>query len=133
MRDALVGERLLRHIEGASRFFLAAGILVAWFCYSGRMAFGVFVGGAIVIASFQALKWQLRRAFQVPGKVPQKAGLFATYYVRYLATLFLVFLVMRYGWVNPVAFLAGLSVVVVSILLVGGLEFLALLMKKGES
>lgn len=133
MREMEVREGLLRRIEWASGVILTIWVLGTWVLYSGRMAFGVFLGGAIAITSFQVLKWQLKRAFQAPGKVPQKAGLFASYYIRFLATLFLVFVVMYYGWANPVAFLAGLSVVVVGIFLVGGLEFLALLMKKGES
>lgn len=133
MRDILAGERLVRRIEWASGILLAVASLGAWVLYDGGMALGVLLGGAIVVSSFQVLKWQLRRAFLVPGKVPGKAGLFASYYLRFLATLFVVYVVMYYGWANPIAFVVGLSVVVLGIFLVGGLEFLILLVKKGES
>jgi len=76
------------------------------------------------------LKWQLRRAFQRPGRLPTKAGLFVSYYVRFLATLFVIFLVIYYGWATPVPFLVGLSVMVLSIVLVGGIEFVLM---KGDS
>jgi len=131
--DTLAGERLVRRIERTGVILLAAASLGAWVLYDARMALGVFLGGVIVILSFQVLKWQLRRAFLVPGRIPGKAGLFASYYLRFLATLFLVFVVMYYGWANPIAFVVGLSVVVLSIFLVGGLELLVLLAKKGES
>lgn len=95
------------------------------------MAFGVFLGGVIATLSFQALKWQLKRAFQHPDRVPHKGGLFISYYLRFLATLFVVFTVIYYGWVNPIAFVVGLSLVILSISMVGVREFLLMLMTKG--
>lgn len=132
MREILAGEKLIRRIEWVSGILLGFGALIALLQFSVQAALGVFLGGAIAISSFQVLKWQLTRAFQRPGKIPHKAGLFASYYVRFLATLFLVFVVLYYGWASPIPFLVGLSVVVLSIVVVGGLEFI-LMVKKGES
>ena len=109
-----------------SVFTLAA---LVWF--SLKAPSGVLLGGGIAILSFQVLKWQLRRAFQKPGKLPSKAGLFASYYIRFLATLFLIFLVLYLGWATPIPFLVGLSVMVFSIILVGAFEFI--IDEKGES
>jgi hypothetical protein len=53
--------------------------------------------------------------------------------LRFLGTLFLVFLAIYYRWAEPVPFVIGLSVVVLSILMVGGQEFYVMLRKKGES
>jgi hypothetical protein len=92
----------------------------------------VFLGGGIVIVSFEVMKWQLKRALMKEGSVPTKGGLFFTYYLRYLGTLFLIFLVISFGWVEPIAFLVGLSTVVISIFMVGGLEYLVASTKKGE-
>ncbi len=131
MRDVLDSEALLRRIELAYAVLLlvfTAGALV-WF--SWKTAEGVLLGGAIVIISFQVLKWQLRRALQKPGRIPSKAGLFISYYIRFLATLVLVFFVFYLGLATPFPFLVGLSVVVLSIVLVGAIEFI--MMKKGES
>ncbi len=131
MREVIESEKLLRRIEAASGILLlvftgAAGIWFSWKCASG-----VLLGGLIVILSFQVLKWQLRRALQRPGKLPTKAGLFVSYYLRFLATLFLVFLVLYLGLATPFPFLVGLSVMVLSMVLVGAFEFI--MMKKGES
>jgi hypothetical protein len=129
VRDVPPNEQLLRRIEWVSGSLLVIFTLGAWILFSLQTAKGVFLGCIITMLSFQVLKWQLRRAFR-PGNLPTRAGLFATYYVRYLATLFVIFLVMYYGWATPIPFLVGLSVMVLSIVLVGGLEFVLM---KGES
>ncbi len=133
MRDVLPSEKLLRRIEWVNGFLLAVMSLGAWALFSVQMAVGVFLGGAIATVSFQVLKWQLRRAFGTPGKIPSKGGLFAGYYLRFLGTLFLVFVVMYYGWADPIAFVVGLSVVILSVVLVGGLEYLVMSAKRGDS
>ena len=132
MEKILADERLLRRIELVNVTLMVVLPASAWALLSVNMALGVFLGAAIATLSFRVLKWQLKRAFRTPGGVPGKGRLFASYYLRYLGTFFLVFVVMYYGWVNPIAFLVGLSVVVLSILVGGGLEVLVLLAKKGE-
>jgi hypothetical protein len=103
---------------------LSAGLFFSW-----RIAGGVLLGAGLMTTSFQVLKWQLRKAFKQPGTVPGKGALFAKYYVRFLATVFLVFTVIYYDWVNPIAFLVGLSLVMVSIVYVGMEQFVIMLLK----
>lgn len=124
-------ERLLRHIEWTNIGLLIVAVLGAWVLFSYWIAFGVFLGGVIATVSFQILKWQLRRAFQSAGKVPRKGGLFVSYYLRFLITLFVIFTVIYYGWANPIALLVGLSLVVLSIAAVGAHEFLLMQLRKG--
>ncbi len=131
MSEAVESEKLLRRIELVSAILLLAFSSVALIWFPWKCASGVFLGGIIAIVSFQVLKWQLRRALEIPGKLPSKAGLFVSYYLRFLATLVLVFFVLYLGLATPLAFLAGLSIMVLSIVLVGAFEFI--MMKKGES
>ena len=131
MREVVESERLLWRIELASAILLLVFTAAALALFSWRCACGVFLGGGIVIISFQVLKWQLRRALMRPGKLPGKAALFVSYYLRFLATLFVIFLVLYLGLATPFPFLVGLSVMVLSIVLVGAYEFI--LMKKRES
>ena len=131
MREVVESERLLQRIELASAILLLVFTAVALVFFSLRCASGVFLGGGIVIISFQVLKWQLRRALMRPGKLPSKAALFVSYYLRFLATLFVIFLVLYFGLATPFPFLVGLSVMVLSIVLVGAFEFI--MMKKRES
>lgn len=133
MLDVLTGERLVRLIEWMSALFAVGLSLGAWYFYSAPAARGVIFGAAIAIASFQVLKWQLKKAFRDPLNLPGKGKVFASYYLRFLVTLFLVFLVMYFGWGDPIAFLVGLSVIVVSIIIIGALEYLMLLARKGDN
>jgi len=132
VRKVLSVESLLRRIEWTNGFVLFLAISGAWVLYSARIAFDVFLGGAIVTASFQTLKWQLGKAFLDPAKVPTKGRIYLSYYLRFAVVLLLVFVVMHYGWANPIAFVVGLSGIAISILLIGGLEFLVLVATKGE-
>jgi hypothetical protein len=131
VREVIESEKLLWRIELGSAILLLAFALAALIWFTPKCALGVLLGGVIVNASFQVLKWQLRRAFLRPGKIAGRAALFASYYVRFLATLFLVFLVLYFGLATPLPFLAGLSVMVLSMMLVGAFEYI--MMKKGES
>ena len=131
MSEAIESEKLLSRVELASAILLVMFVSAALVLFSWNCASGVLLGGGIVILSFQALKWQLKRAFLRPGKLPSTGGLFAGYYVRFVATLFLVFLVLYLGLATPFPFLVGLSVMVLSMILVGVFEFI--MMKKGES
>lgn len=132
MRDYLTAERLVRRIEFTTILLGLLLTLFAGLVFSWRAGAGVLQGAVISILSFQVLKWQLARAFQRTTSLPSKGGLFASYYLRFLATLFIVFVVIYYDWADPIPFLAGLSVVVISILVIGGQEFLVMLSKKGE-
>jgi hypothetical protein len=129
VREIEPTERLVRRIEWVSGILVVLFTGCAWVFFSFETATGIFLGCMIAIISFQALKWQLRRALEKPGKLPTKAGLFLSYYLRFLAILFLIFTVMYYGWATPIPFLVGLSVMVLSIVLVGGFEFVFM---KGE-
>lgn len=124
-------ESLLRRIERINVVLLVFATLAAWAGFSHQIAFGVFLGGVIATASFQLLKWQLRRAFQSRGKIPHKGGLFASYYLRFLAIVFIIYTVIYYGWANPIALLVGLSLVVLSIVLAGVHEILLMQVRKG--
>ncbi len=124
-------ERLLQRIELASAILLISLTLGAGVLFSWNAAWGVLLGGGIVVVSFQVLKWQLRRSLQRPGRLPTRAAVFLSYYVRFLATLFVIFLVLYLGLAKPFPILIGLSVMVLSIVLVGAFEFI--MMKKEES
>ena len=133
MLEVLSEDRLVRLIEWMSAILAVVLSLGAWYFYSAQVGRGVIFGALIAIASFQVLKWQLKKAFRDPLNLPGKGKVFASYYIRFLVTLFLVFLVMYFGVGDPIAFLVGLSVIVVSILIIGVMEYLMLLARKGDN
>ena len=131
MREAIQSEKLLQRIELASAVLLLTFTAASLIWFSWKCAWGILLGGGIVILSFQVLKWQLRRALMVRGRLPSMGGFFVGYYIRFVATLVLVFLVLYLGLATPFPFLVGLSVMVLSMVLVGAFEFV--MMKRGES
>lgn len=131
MRECVESETLLLRIEVVSAILLIVFTLAALVWFSRKIALDILLGGGIVILSFQILKRQLRRVLQNPGKLPRRAGMFAGYYIRYVATLLLIFLVLFLRLATPIPFLVGLSIMVLSIVMVGVFEFI--MMKKGES
>jgi hypothetical protein len=133
LREILQDDRLLRRIETTNLVLtvvvpLGAAVL---FWREWAIVGGVLLGAVIMAANFQVLKWQLRKAFRTPGKVPSTGALFGKYYLRFLATVFVVFTVIYYQWVEPIAFLVGLSLVMVSIIGVGIQQFVVML-RRGD-
>ena len=131
MRECVESETLLLRIEAVSAILLFVFTFVALVWFSRKIALDILLGGGIVIISFQVLKRQLRRFLQNPDKLPRRVGKFTGYYVRYVATLLSIFLVLYLRLATPIPFLVGLSIMVLSIVMVGVFEFI--MMKKGES
>jgi hypothetical protein len=131
VREFIESEALLQRVELGSTVLLLLFTLVALVWFPWKTVSGVLLGGGIVIVSFRVLKWQLMRALRRPERPPSPVGLFVSYYIRFLAILVLVFFVLYLRLATPFSFLVGLSVVILSIVLVGAFEFIK--MKKGES
>ncbi len=132
MRECVESETLLLRIEVVSAILLFVFTFAALVWFSGKIALDILLGGGIVIISFQVLKRQLRRFLQnTADKLPRRVGKFTGYYVRYVATLLSIFLVLYLRLATPIPFLVGLSIMVLSIVMVGVFEFIV--MKKGES
>lgn len=92
--------------------FTAAGAALA----SLEFALGILCGGLIVTVNFHLLARTLRRAL-TPPHVASHHVVIAKYYLRFLVSGFIIFLLIMSRAVNPVGLVIGLSVVVVSIIL----------------
>ncbi len=79
-------------------------------------ALGVLSGGLIVTINFHLLARTLQRALKPPHLASHHAVL-AKYYLRFIASGFVIFLLIAGGVVNPLGLVIGLSVVVMSIIL----------------
>lgn len=126
MQEILQDDKLLHRIEITNLVLTVLVPLGTAVFFSWPLAGGVLLGAVVMTTSFATMKWQIRKALRVPGTTPSKGVLFGKYYLRFLATLFVVFTVIWYQWVHPVAFLIGLSLVMVSIIGVGIQQFVAM-------
>lgn len=79
------------------------------------------MGGLIVTINFYLLARTLKRAFNPPHLASPKVIL-CKYYLRFIASGIIIFFLMARKVVNPLGLIAGLSVVVVSMMLLALLE-----------
>jgi hypothetical protein len=133
VEDFLADDRLVRRIEWVGGALLVVAAIATWAVFSFREAFGVLLGGLIGTASFQILKRQLIKAFRTPGRLPSVSGMFAGYYLRFIGTLFMVFVVLSLRWADPISFLVGFSTLIFSMFIVAGFEFISMQRRKGRS
>jgi hypothetical protein len=126
LQEILQDDKLLRRIETTNLVLTVLVPLGTAVFFSLPLAGGVLLGAVVMTISFETMKWQLRKAFRIPGAAPGKGALFGKHYARFLVTVFVVFTVIYYQWVHPIAFLIGLSLVMVSIIGVGIQQFVVM-------
>ena len=105
-------------VQAMSWILLAALVLAAGLVYSLKSAEGVVIGGLVANLSFIALKRNLTKVLSGPLQAA-KFRFFINYYARFTAVALMLYVLVRYWHVNIFGLLAGLSTVVVSILVIG--------------
>jgi hypothetical protein len=122
-------QRIVNFVTRANWFYLAmagtAGLLFA----PGDVARGIIAGGLIVTVNFHLLSRTLRKSL-TPPHLSSHHSVFAKYYLRFVVSMILIFLLIWQQWVNPLGLIIGLSVVVTSILSATFLEIKRLFCKE---
>jgi hypothetical protein len=117
-------------IEAHSREIIQIGslvllvlLIVGGFIFkSATFAFGAFVGGLIAIASYRGIQSSLKSSFAAAAENKKQSVVFKTlfgFFTRLVFAGIVVYLALKSGWADPVAILAGASVVMVNCLIVG--------------
>jgi len=96
-----------------------------------RFALGVLCGGLLVTVNFHLLARTLTKALTPPHLASHHVVL-AKYYVRFLVTGFIIFILIAGGVVDPLGLVLGLSVVVASILLATIRELKHIIFKEAD-
>ena len=92
-------------------------------------AFGIVFGGLIVTINFHLLSHTLRKSFS-PPYVASHHMIIAKYYLRFIVSGIIIFLLIRQHIVNPLGLFIGLSVVVASMMLATAMEIKRLVGKE---
>ncbi len=98
----------------------AAGYLVG-----GReFALGVLVGGLLVVVNFHLLHRFLKGTLEKAQIEPESKGRAQAFFagkqfLRFTGMMVVVFLLIRYGWVNVLGLVVGLSTVALTLILLG--------------
>lgn len=95
----------------------------------GDFAFGMIAGGLIVTINFYLLGRTLKKALSPPHLSSHHAVL-AKYYIRFIISGIIIFILIAGHFVNPIGLFIGLSIVVVSIMLATMVEFKNLFSKE---
>jgi hypothetical protein len=94
-----------------------------------NFATGILTGGLLVTINFHMLYRTLKKAFTPPCLSSYQVVLFK-YYLRFMATAVIIFILISKHVVNPLGLVLGLSVVVVSIVLAAMWEIKKLILKE---
>ena len=108
-------------------FFVASivGIIVS----SPRFAMGIIFGGLIVTINFHVLYRTLKKAL-TPPHLASLGVVLSKYYIRFILSGLIIFVLISRHYVDPIGLFIGLSVVVVSITLATMCEFKKLIFKE---
>jgi hypothetical protein len=109
-------QRILKFINHANWLLLIAASIAGLACFPSGVALGILSGGLIVTINFHLLARTLKKAFQ-PPHITSIKGPLIKYYVRFIITGIIIFILIRTNSVDPIGLIAGLSVVVASMML----------------
>jgi ATP synthase I chain len=127
-------EKIVNFVTRTNWLLLIATSSFALMTAPTKVSLGVLLGGLIVAINFQLLKKTVVNNFR-PDVVSEKGGSFVgnilvKYYIRFVISGVLIFLLISNHIVHPLGLLAGLSVVVASMFLATMLELTRLFFKE---
>lgn len=127
-------EKIVNFVTKSNWLLLIATSSLALMTTPTKVSLGVLLGGLIVAINFQLLKKTVVNNFR-PDVVSEKGGSFignilVKYYIRFVISGGLIFLLISNHIVHPLGLLAGLSVVVASMFLATMLELMRLFFKE---
>ena len=93
---------------------------VSYFVMSYTFTVGIVIGGLTALASFHVLQGTIRKGFS-PERTPlaKRASIIVKLYLRLGVMGILIYTVISRQWVQPVGLTVGLSIVVISIIILG--------------
>ncbi len=114
----VVQERIITFIVWSNWIIFAAltgiGILIP--ASTAQMA-GLLAGGLIATVNFHLLYRGLRRSLIEPEKPSHTSRILGKYYIRFIISGIIIFILISKNFVHPIGLLIGLSIVVASIFL----------------
>jgi hypothetical protein len=124
-----IQKRILNFVTRANWILFAFGSIVGFFIFSPMFAGGIFCGGLIVTVNFHLLTRTLRSALK-PPHLSSHNVVIAKYFLRFIASGFIIFVLIAGRFVNPVGLVIGLSIVVFSIMIASAMEVKKLIFKE---
>ncbi len=111
-----IQQRIIKFVTRSNWILFGAASIVGFVLFSPSVALGIVFGGLLVTVNFHLLAKTLRKALTPPHLASHNVVL-VKYYLRFLISGFIIFLLIASHLVHPVGLIVGLSIVVFSIIL----------------
>ena len=111
-----IQKRILTFVTRANWVVFAAVSIGGFLMASADMLWGILFGGLIVTINFHLLSRTLKKSL-IPSNLSSHNVILAKYYVRFILSGFIIFILISGHYVHPLGLFIGLSVVVASIML----------------
>ena len=112
----LIQKNLLTFVTRANWLVLAVASVGGFILASPDMLWGILFGGLIVTINFHLLSRTLKKSL-TPSNLTSHNVILAKYYLRFILSGFIIFILIYGHYVHPLGLFIGLSVVVASIML----------------
>ncbi len=122
-------ERIIRFVSISNWVILILFSLFSISFKSVLFSSGVIAGGLIVSVNFYFLSRTVRKAFN-PSRLSSHQSVIAKYYIRFIISGIIIFLLLANDIVAPLGLVIGLSVVVTSFFLASILEIKKIIFKE---
>jgi len=109
-----IQQRILKFVTLANWILLFAASILGFALLPPDVAKGILFGGLIVTINFHLLSRTLKTAL-TPPHLSSLSAVLAKYYLRFIVSGFIIFVLISGHYVDPLGLFIGLSVVVVSI------------------
>ena len=124
-----IQQRIITFIRRSNWILFSLASLLGLIMTSPAFARGIIFGGLIVTVNFHLLARTLKNAL-TPPHLASHHVILAKYYVRFIISGILIFLLISMHIVNPLGLFVGLSVVVASMMLATLIEIKRLIGKE---
>ena len=124
-----IQQRLLRFVTYANWILFVGATLVGGFLTHPNFVKGIVFGGLIVTINFHLLYRTLRKAL-TPPHIASHNVVLAKYYIRFVFSGIILFLLISQHFVDPLGLIVGLSIVVASIICATVIEITKLIFKE---
>lgn len=116
-----IQKRILHFITRANWYLFVFASALGFLNLPFDVFMGIMCGGLIVTVNFHLLSRTLKNALTPPNLTSHNV-IIAKYYIRFIISGFIIFMLISKHIVDPIGLILGLSVVVVSIVLATILE-----------
>ena len=124
-----IQKRILTFVTRSNWILFLSASILGFLLLPAAFAKGVLFGGLLVTVNFHLLAGTLRKAL-TPPHLSSHNLVIAKYYLRFIGSGFIIFILIAGNYVNPVGLVIGLSVVVLSIMLAALCEITKLIFKE---